>query len=189
MDIFLRHRHHEDISSKRNEVMGKNPDQIIYGFYPSPMGEMILGKTDAGLCWLGFMVDGYKGNGLTRMKAHFKNAAFKQDDAAIKILGDDVLDAWRQGRESEFPLDLRGTPFQKSVWRALLAIRKGQVCSYGDVANDIGNPKASRAVGSAVGENPVSLIVPCHRVVQKSGALGNYGWGVDLKRTILAMES
>lgn len=149
---------------------------------------MVLGKTDKGLCWLGFMVEGYKGDGLGRMKAHFKGADFVHDDAGVQGLGDRIMRAWAQGRENDIVLDLRGTGFQKSVWQALLKIKKGQVCSYGDVANDIGKPAAARAVGSAVGENPVSLIVPCHRVVQASGALGNYGWGVDLKRRILEQE-
>ena len=75
-----------------------------------------------------------------------------------------------------------------TFWQALLNIPKGKTCAYQDIANDIGKPKAVRAVGSAVGENPVSLIVPCHRVLQKSGGLGNYGWGVDIKRNLLGRE-
>ena len=163
-------------------------EKIIYGFYPSSIGEMVLGKTKKGLCWLGFMVAGYKGDGLERMRAHFKGAEFVHDDDELRDLGDRVMEAWAQGRENEIALDLHGSVFQKAVWKALLKIRKGQKLCYGDVANDIGRPAAARAVGSAVGENPVSLIVPCHRVVQKSGALGNYGWGADLKRKILRME-
>ncbi|MCB9983341.1 MAG: methylated-DNA--[protein]-cysteine S-methyltransferase [Rhodospirillales bacterium] len=163
-------------------------EKVIYGFYPSMLGEMVLGKTDKGLCWLGFMVAGYKGDGLERLRAHFKGAEFVHDDEAVGALGDAVMQAWEQGREDEIALDLHGSAFQRAVWAALLKIRKGQKLSYGDVANDIGRPLAARAVGSAVGENPVSLIVPCHRVVQKSGALGNYGWGVALKRQILDLE-
>jgi len=163
-------------------------ENITYGFYKSPLGEMIIGTTDKGLCWLGFMIAGYKGDGLSRMKGHFKDASFRQDDKFIEKLGQEIISAWERGTEKEIMLDLQGSDFQKSVWRDLLNIKKGQVRSYGDVANDIGKPKASRAVGSAVGENPVSLIVPCHRVVQKSGALGNYGWGVDLKKRILERE-
>lgn len=168
--------------------MNKMREKITYGFYPSMLGEMVLAKTDKGLCWLGFMVAGYKCDGLERMRAHFRNAEFIHDDTAVQAFGDAVMQAWEQGREDEIALDLQGSPFQKTVWQALLQIRKGQKMSYGDVANDIGRPRAARAVGSAVGENPVSLIVPCHRVVQKSGALGNYGWGVELKRQILDLE-
>ncbi len=163
-------------------------EKITYGFYQSSVGEMVLAKTDKGICWLGFMVKGYKGDGLERMFQHFKNADFVQDDADVQSLGDKVMQLWSEGREAELPLDLQGTDFQKSVWHALLHIKRGDVCSYGDVANDVGKPKASRAVGSAVGANPVSLIVPCHRVVQKTGSLGNYGWGLPLKQLLLEEE-
>ncbi|MGH1456966.1 MAG: methylated-DNA--[protein]-cysteine S-methyltransferase [Alphaproteobacteria bacterium] len=163
-------------------------EKITYGFFDTPMGEMVIGSSDKGLCWLGFMVDGYKGDGFSRMKAHFKSAEFVRDDNEIADIGFVILNAWEKGEENLIPVDLRGTTFQKSVWQALLDIRRGEVKSYGDVANDLGMPKAARAVGSAVGENPVSLIVPCHRVLQKSGAIGNYGWGVDLKRQILCEE-
>lgn len=163
-------------------------EKITYGFYQSPFGQMVIATTTKGICWIGFMVEGYKGNGLERMKAHFPKADFVHDDARILPLGDRIMDCWRTGEEQSMDLDLRGTEFQKKVWQALLNISKGQVCAYGDIANDIGMPKAARAVGSAVGENPVSLIVPCHRVVQKSGALGNYGWGIALKKDILEQE-
>lgn len=163
-------------------------EKITYGFFDAPMGEMVIGVTEKGLCWLGFMVEGYKGNGLKRMKAHFKDAEFVCDNREIADIGRTIMHAWEVGEEHLIPVDLRGTTFQKSVWQALLDIRRGEVKSYGDVANDLGMPKAARAVGSAVGENPVSLIVPCHRVLQKSGGLGNYGWGTDLKRQILEEE-
>ncbi len=164
-------------------------EKIVYGFYKSAIGEMVLGKTDKGLCWLGFMVEGYKGNGQERMFAHFKKSVFIHDDKAVQELGREVMEAWKQGKEGTIRLDLHGTAFQKTVWKSLMKIGKGKRCAYDDVANDIGKPKAARAVGGAVGSNPVSLIVPCHRVVQKSGAVGNYGWGVPLKEKILAAEA
>ncbi|MCB1529987.1 MAG: methylated-DNA--[protein]-cysteine S-methyltransferase [Rhodospirillales bacterium] len=166
--------------------------KITYGIHESPLGKMVLGMSEKGVCWLGFMVSrkagAYKGDGLTRMKAFFPEAAFIEDETATKDMAARVLKAWREDRLADIPLDLRGTDFQISVWQALLKIPKGQVVSYGDVANDIGSPNASRAVGTAVGENPVSLVVPCHRVVQASGKLGNYGWGVGLKEKILKAE-
>lgn len=164
-------------------------DEILYGFYNSSFGQMVIAKTPRGLCWLGFMVDGYKGDGFTRMKDHFKDYSLIRDDAAIKLAGDEIMDAWAQGREKEIAVDLHGTDFQKSVWTALLSISKGSRCSYSAIANDIGKPRAVRAVGTAVGENPVSLIIPCHRVVRADGGLGNYGWGVDLKAQILDAEA
>lgn len=163
-------------------------EKVTYGFYKSPFGEMVIAKTDKGLCWLGFMVEGYKGNGLDRMKVHLKDQMLEEDSNAVQSLGAQIMEAWEKDDLESLQYDLQGTDFQKSVWNTLLKIRKGAVVSYGDIANDLQKPKASRAVGSAVGENPVSLVIPCHRVVQKSGAIGNYGWGVDLKRALLQAE-
>ncbi len=161
-------------------------EKITYGFYKSQFGEMIIARSEQGVCWLGFMVDGYKGNGYERMVEHFDGSDFAKAD--VNDVGDEIIAAWEQGGLAGINLDLRGSEFQKAVWLALIEIPKGETKSYGDIAELIGKPKAMRAVGSAVGANPVSLIVPCHRVVQKSGAIGNYGWGVDLKRNILSAE-
>jgi len=163
-------------------------EKIIYGFYSSPIGEMVLGKTEKGLCWLGFMVKGYKGNGYERMVVHFKNVEFLQDDLAVRELGDSIINAWENDCVLDIPLDLHGTEFQRLVWNDLLAMRKGAVKTYGDISNSINKPRSARAVGTAVGSNPVSLLVPCHRIIQKSGKIGNYGWGVELKRKILQAE-
>lgn len=167
-------------------------EKITYGLHDTPLGEIVIAESSKGLCWLGFMVQkeqgAYKGDGFTRMKDYFPDTEFTRDDSQTKKLADNIMSAWDQDTVADIALDLRGTEFQRSVWMALLQIPKGQVISYGDVANDIGKPKASRAVGTAVGENPVSLIVPCHRVVQSSGGLGNYGWGVDLKEKLLELE-
>lgn len=153
---------------------------------------MVIGITDLGLCWLGFMTakeDGaYKGDGLSRLKKNFKSFDLRRDEKVTILWLEKIMSAWRQGNMGDLTLDLQGTEFEQSVWQALLYIPYGELVSYGDVANDIGKPKAARAVGTAVGNNPVSLIVPCHRVVQKSGALGNYGWGLALKEQILKAE-
>lgn len=167
----------------------KMPETIIYGMHETPLGEIVLAKTDVGLCWLGFMTEGYKGDGFSRMQSFFPGADFVRDDEAIDPLAEEVLSAWQEDRLADVKLDLRGTPFQLSVWEKLLQIPKGQVLTYGDVANDIGNPKAMRAVGTAVGSNPVSLIVPCHRVVPSAGGVGNYGWGAALKKQLLSEEA
>jgi len=163
-------------------------EKITYGFHQSPFGEMVLAKTTKGLCWLGFMTRGKEGDGYKRMKKFFPRAVLTRDDEEIAKLAVRVLSAWERGREADISLDLQGTDFQKSVWKSLLKIPKGQVCHYTDVANDIKAPRAVRAVGSAVGANPVSLIVPCHRVVPRAGGFGNYGWGPKLKEKILAAE-
>jgi len=167
--------------------------EITYGFSDGPFDQMVIGMSDLGICWLGFMTTieqgAYKGDAYTRMRAHFPKANFIQNDEAVKQITPIIIKAWEQDRLSDLELDLVGTDFQKSVWSALLCISKGELKSYGDVARDIGKPKASRAVGTAVGDNPVSLIIPCHRVVQKTGAMGNYGWGVPLKEKILKAEN
>lgn len=167
-------------------------DVITYGLHDMPLGQIVIAQSIKGLCWLGFMVTkengAYKGDGFTRMEEYFSNSDLVRDDAQTQGLMAEIMAAWNHDTLIDIRLDLRGTDFQCAVWKALLDIPRGQVISYGDVANDIGRPKASRAVGSAVGKNPVSLIVPCHRVVQASGALGNYGWGIDLKRRILQEE-
>ncbi|CAG0911174.1 unnamed protein product, partial [Cyprideis torosa] len=150
-------------------------EKITYGLHDTPIGQIVVAQSCKGICWLGFMVskeDGaYKGDGFTRMTEFFPNSELVRDDAQTEKLVEKIMQAWDQDTLADIDLDLRGTEFQRDVWQALLHIPKGQVISYGDVANDIGRPKASRAVGSAVGENPVSLIVPCHRVVQSSGGL------------------
>ena len=167
--------------------------KITYGFFDNPLGRIVVGKSEKDLvCWVGFMVEvsdgAYKGDGFVRMKEFFSGAEFIEDPAIVEPLYHQVMQYWQEGREKEFPLDLVGTDFQCAVWRALFDIKKGKVQSYSDIARSIGNPKAVRAVGTAVGQNPISLIVPCHRVVPQSGGLGNYGWGVHVKERILREE-
>ncbi len=162
--------------------------KITYGFYNSLFGEIILAVSGKGLCWLGFMIDAGKGNGYNRMIEYFPNAEFIQNNILARELGQQVMIAWNSNNYSDISIDLCGTDFQILVWRALLNIKKGSIVSYSDIAYDIGRPKTVRAVGTAVGCNPISLVVPCHRVLQKSGSIGNYGWGIDLKRKILKAE-
>ena len=163
--------------------------RITFGYFDRAFGQIILGRSDKGLCWLGFMVEGRKGDGLSRMKVFYEGADFVHDDAAVADLADAVMQAWEHGEEKHIKVDLSGgTDFQQRVWRALLDIRRGQVRTYGEVASAIGRPKAIRAVGSAVGANPVSLIIPCHRVVPASSGVGYYGWGAEIKEKLLLVE-
>ena len=168
--------------------MAPDQEKIVYGIHKTVIGDVVIAQSQKGLCWLGFMVEGYKGNGLQRLTKYCSSAQLVRDDDATAALMEKILEAWEYDRMDTISLDLRGTEFQKAVWEALIEIPKGQVCTYSDIAAKIGKPMAARAVGSAVGENPVSLIVPCHRVVQASGGLGNYGWGVELKRNLLLEE-
>jgi AraC family transcriptional regulator of adaptative response/methylated-DNA-[protein]-cysteine methyltransferase len=167
-------------------------EKITYGVHATPLGEVVIAQSTKGLCWLGFMCGreegAYKGDGFSRMQHFFPNSDLIRDDDHTRPMMESIMQAWDHDTVKEIALDLRGTSFQRSVWKALLNIPKGQVISYGDIANDLGRPKASRAVGSAVGNNPVSLIVPCHRVLPKSGKVGNYGWGPELKKKLLERE-
>ena len=168
---------------------------ITYGFYNSEFGQMVIGQSEKGMCWLGFMTDvgqgAYKGDGLSRMKEFYSGAEFIRDDKAVTQRAEEALQAWEAGEEANIVLDIdgAGTAFQRDVWKALLEIPKGETKTYGEVANDLGKPKAARAVGSAVGENPISLVVPCHRVLPKGGGVGNYGWGKQIKEKLLEAES
>ncbi len=163
-------------------------EKIVYGFQDTEFGRMIIAQSDNGLCYLGFMVEGNKKDGLEELKNTFKNAELMRSDTVAKTLSEVALNAWRADVISGLTLDLRGTDFQKMVWNALIEIDKGTTKSYQDIAEDIGRPKSQRAVGTAVGQNPLSLIVPCHRVIQKDGAIGNYMWGKEVKRKILGEE-
>ncbi len=163
--------------------------KITYGVAETQVGKLVIGQTEKGLCWLGFAGGGYKGGAEERMKCFYAGSDFTRDDAAVKPMAQKVMKAWEEERLSDIPLDLEGTQFQRAVWKAWLAIRRGKPKTYSEIANDIGRPKAVRAVGTAVGENPVSLIIPCHRVLPKSGGVGNYGWGPEVKQRLLDMES
>ena len=163
--------------------------KITYGVVKTRIGKLVIGQTEKGLAWLGFDSGGYKGGAIERMKAFYRDASFECDDLEAASMAVQIMGAWEEELLADIPLDLEGTKFQLDVWRALLTIKRGQPKTYSDIAHNIGRPKAVRAVGSAVGENPVSLIIPCHRVVPKSGGIGNYGWGPKIKKYLLSMES
>ena len=172
------------------EVQRKGQGLIIrYAYHPTPVGDVLIAETNKGLCWLGFVVDGDRDPALKRMFKTWRNAQFVEDSKSTVSTAEKILGIWNGQSQSELSLHLYGTNFQIQVWQALLKIPCGAVVSYKDVADHIGKPKASRAVGSAVGANPISLLIPCHRVIQQSGIIENYGWGTPRKKLILAMES
>lgn len=168
---------------------------IQYAFHPSPVGDVLIAQTVRGVCWLGFVVDGNRQPALDRLFQTWKNAHFIEDLSATAQPATRLLQicGYGAGQEklataSPLPLHLYGTNFQVQVWQALLKIPLGAAVTYKDVATHIGKPSASRAVGGAVGANPISLLIPCHRVIQSSGIIENYGWGTPRKTLILAME-
>ena len=164
---------------------------IVYGFQPTPLGEIMVGRTDKGVCWMGFLMDEKRDVPIARMNAHWPGAKVIHDDAALKGDIQNFMAIWRgEGNaKKKLKLDLYGTNFQIQVWQALLRIPGGETVTYQDIAGQLGRPKSSRAVGNAVGKNPVSLLIPCHRVIRATGIIDNYGWGSPRKKLILAMEA
>lgn len=160
---------------------------IHYGFHPTPLGEVLIAQTDRGLCWLGFAVDEERTVPMARLHKDWPMANLIHDDAVTKPTAEKIMNIWR-GADDRLTLHLYGTNFQMQVWQALLKIPCGATVSYQAVAEYIGRPKAFRAVGTAVGANPVSLLIPCHRVIQATGIVENYGWGTPRKKLILALE-
>lgn len=165
--------------------------EIRYGFHPTPLGELLIGRTSRGVCWLGFRVDGLRDAPMERMHGHWPEAVFVEDVTATAPDAAQIVAIWLGVADArrKLRLDLHGTNFQIQVWRALLKIPNGDTVTYDDVACTIGRPKSQRAVGNAVGANPVSLLIPCHRVIRKSGVLNNYGWGDARKKALLGMEA
>ncbi len=173
--------------------MVKNKGQgltIYYGIHPTSIGDVFIGITDKGLCWLGFSMRGNRNASYQKMEKHWKYADFQEDKNKTKSYAEKVQDMLSGKRsKSSLRLDLHGTNFQIQVWQALLRIPLGTTVNYQAIAKAVGNPKASRAVGSAVGANPISWIIPCHRVIQASGLVENYASGTDRKCALLGFES
>ncbi|MGB8602246.1 MAG: methylated-DNA--[protein]-cysteine S-methyltransferase [Rhizomicrobium sp.] len=161
------------------KISRQPPKTVFYGFARSPFGQAIALFSDDGLCGFGFGAK--KADLLADYRKRWPVDFIRDDDLAQKIIGDVFAGkCW--------PLHLIGSDWQIAVWRALLKIRPAKTTSYGALAEILGHPKAARAVGTAVGQNPIAYLVPCHRVVAKSGAMTGYHWGVELKEKILAVE-
>lgn len=159
---------------------------INYQFEDTLFGEVLIASTAKGICNMGFVED--RELAFLELKNRFVRANFvsQSDDFqqnALKIYSRD----WKE--MNEVKLHLKGSDFQLKVWEALLKIPLGNLKTYGKVAESLGNPKASRAVGSAIGRNPVAFLIPCHRVIQATGALGGYMWGTTRKSVMIAWEA
>jgi AraC family transcriptional regulator of adaptative response/methylated-DNA-[protein]-cysteine methyltransferase len=159
-----------------------------YGYHPSPFGEAILVATDRGLAGLGF-VDPDRAAALDDMRRRWPKAAYIEDPAATEPLAQRIFDPTRWQAEQPLRVVMIGTDFEVRVWQTLLRIPLGRATTYSDIANRIGRPTACRAVGAAVGKNPISFVVPCHRVLGRSGALTGYHWGITRKQAILGWEA
>jgi AraC family transcriptional regulator, regulatory protein of adaptative response / methylated-DNA-[protein]-cysteine methyltransferase len=162
---------------------------LAYGFHPSPFGTAVVIASGRGLAGLAFADPGGEQAALADMQRRWPRATYVEDRAGTAGLAQRVFDTkmWRE--DQPLRVVLIGTDFEVRVWETLLKIPMGHAVSYSDIASKIKNPKASRAVGAAVGRNPVSFVVPCHRALGKSGALTGYHWGITRKQAMLGWEA
>lgn len=162
---------------------------INYGYHVSPFGIALIMVTDRGLAGLSFNDPGDEKAAFEDMAGRWPNATYIEDMAATLPYAQRIFDPSRWRADQPLRVVMIGTDFQVRVWEALLSIPMGSARTYSDLAGQIGEPKASRAVGAACGANPISFVVPCHRALAKSGALTGYHWGLTRKRAILGWEA
>ncbi|MDE9450858.1 bifunctional helix-turn-helix domain-containing protein/methylated-DNA--[protein]-cysteine S-methyltransferase [Aliiroseovarius sp. Z3] len=179
-DLFLRW----EAMSPGAYAAGGDGLTINWGWFDSPFGPALVMGTDKGICGLGFAAETGPHVAMADLQSRWPNACFQEDPKKLAPWVEQAFD-----QRGMTPLHLIGAPFQIKVWEALLSIPSGHVTTYSQIAETIGSPRAVRAVGTAVGRNPVSWLIPCHRALRKSGALGGYHWGLPVKRALLAWES
>ncbi len=160
---------------------------IYYGFHPTPFGECMLALTERGLCGMSFVSRGDRDGTLMDLRRRWNSAELIQDPQQTELILDQVFFGGSQKGEP-LTIYLQGTNFQIKVWEALLRIQPGSLTTYERIAAQIGRPTAARAVGLAVGSNPISYLIPCHRVIRKMGVFGGYRWGAARKKAILGWE-
>jgi AraC family transcriptional regulator of adaptative response/methylated-DNA-[protein]-cysteine methyltransferase len=163
--------------------------KINYGFSYSPFGECLLAITDRGICHLGFVGGDKRSEAFDQLHQAWPGAMFVENQTRISSIADRIFSLDHTIDSRPFHLHLKGTNFQVNVWRALLTIPVGRVVSYQDIAAYIGRPKAFRAVANAIAINPVAYLIPCHRVIAKSGRIHQYRWGSSRKRAIIGWEA
>lgn len=160
---------------------------INYSFAESPFGTIIVASTPKGICYMAF-VDGTNDDAFTELQKQYPNAHYNQFVDTIQQNANYIFTQdW--GKLPDIKLHLKGTPFQLKVWETLLKVPMGGLVTYGKLAADLQNPNASRAVGSAVGDNPVAFLIPCHRVIRSTGETGQYHWGSPRKSAMLGWEA
>jgi AraC family transcriptional regulator of adaptative response/methylated-DNA-[protein]-cysteine methyltransferase len=182
-DLFIRI---EGMTPGEYQQGGKNL-HIYYSVAETVFGNILIASTNKGICHISFLNE-INGPPESDVRFRFPAATLEQktdlhQQQALKMFRDDWSDLDR------VKLHLKGTPFQIKVWNALLQIPSGALTSYQEIAKEVGDPNASRAVGTAIGNNPIAFLIPCHRVITSSGNLGGYHWGVDRKSAMIAMEA
>jgi AraC family transcriptional regulator of adaptative response/methylated-DNA-[protein]-cysteine methyltransferase len=163
--------------------------QISYGFCDSPFGECLLAITQRGICYLGFVDSGKRSETYHQLFDTWPGSRFIENPSIACPIINDIFRIDHQKSSQPFNLQIKGTNFQINVWKALLSIPKGCVVSYQDVASYIGHPKAFRAVANAIAINPVAYLIPCHRVISKSGKIHQYRWGSSRKKALIGWEA
>ena len=179
-DLFVRW----EAMSPGDYAQGGTGLVIRWGWFDSAFGPALVMGTDRGICGLAFAAESGTEATMADMTARWPQARYVEDAGALRPWATAAL-----GMTGETRLHMIGAPFQLKVWEALLNIPSGHVTTYSEIAQAIGNPRAVRAVGTAVGRNPVSWLIPCHRALRKSGGLGGYHWGLPVKRAMLAWEA
>ena len=184
-DLFVTH----EAMSPGEWKSGGDGLTISYGFHPCPFGTALVMATERGLSGLAFADQGKEKTALADMRRRWPKAKYAEDAARTAPLAQRIFDRklWRPDRPLR--VVLIGTDFEVRVWQTLLRIPMGRAATYSDIASHVGAPKAARAVGAAVGKNPVCFVVPCHRVIGKSGELTGYHWGLTRKRAMLGWEA
>lgn len=164
---------------------GGNNLSINYNFFPSLFGKLLVASTSKGICHMAFIEDEI--SGFSNLQSNFPNAKYTIITDEFQENAIAAINNFSEEREL-VKLHIKGTDFQLKVWESLLKIPSGNLTTYGNVAHHIGNPNASRAVGTAIGSNPVAFLIPCHRVIQSTGAFGGYMWGKTRKTAIIGWE-
>ena len=184
-DLFVTH----EAMSPGEWKSGGEGLKVSYGFHPSPFGNALVMATERGLCGLAFADEGEELAALADMRGRWPKASYIENPAHTAPLAQRIFDSstWRKNRPLR--VVLIGTDFEVRVWETLLSIPMGKLTTYSDIAAKVGKPTGARAVGGAVGRNPVCFVVPCHRVIGKSGELTGYHWGLTRKRAILGWEA
>ncbi len=166
--------------------------KISYGFHPSPFGDALLMATSRGLCGLAFVNEDKnetRADALSDLMGRWPNAIFVEAPEATQGQAQEIFGSRASPQEAPIRLVMIGSDFEIRVWQTLMRIPRGHAVSYQHIARHLGQPTASRAVGSAVGRNPLSFVVPCHRVLRADGSLGGYHWGLTRKRALIGWET
>lgn len=182
-DLFVTH---EAVTPGEYKTRGAGLT-IRYGFQATPFGEALLAETERGICGLSFITGNGRAAAYADLAHAWPQATLVEDEAGTATAVNQIFSP--ADRQAPLPVYLKGTNFQIQVWMALLRVPPGALVTYSTLARATGQEKAARAVGTAVGHNPIAYLIPCHRVIQKSGNLGGYHWGLTRKKALIGWEA